>query len=49
MNEEQLTLFDDSEVTGSGQPHAWPTIKPEPEVAQSAQADELPLGIEDAA
>lgn len=49
MNEEQLTLFDDDEVTGSGQPHAWPTADPEPEAVQPTQADELPLNVEDAA
>ncbi|MFF2100894.1 hypothetical protein [Streptomyces sp. NPDC058202] len=51
MDQEQLTLFTDDAVIGTGRPLPWP--KPaaavEPETEQPQQADELPFEAEDAA
>lgn len=36
---QQLTLFDDDAVTGTGRPHPWPAAAPE---AQPEEPDENP-------
>lgn len=51
MDQEQLTLFTDDAVTGTGRLHPWPqaVAAVEPETEQPQQADELPFEAEDAA
>lgn len=42
---QQLALFGDDEVVGTGQPHPWPTAaEPEPETADE-NPDQLPLAF----
>lgn len=51
MDQEQLTLFTDDAVTGTGRLHPWPKAVTVAEVETEApqQADELPFEAEDAA
>lgn len=54
MEQQQLTLFPDTEVTGTGRPIPWPVAQDDAGddtmPVQPAQVEELPLGsIEDAA
>lgn len=50
---QQLTLFGDGDVTGSGQPYPWPAADAEPETeTPSVNPDQLAFddaGTEDAA
>lgn len=47
MQQEQLTLFGDDQVVGTGQPHPWPTVAAdvEPETA-AVDPDQLAFGDE---
>ena len=36
MQQEQLALFGDDQVVGTGQPHPWPTAEPPAEVETDA-------------
>lgn len=55
METQQLALFGDDQVVGTGQPHPWPTVEPvvekEAGVVDPDQLafDETPESIEDAA
>lgn len=39
MQQEQLALFGDSDVTGSGKPYPWPVAAPELEADTEAPVD----------
>jgi hypothetical protein len=41
MQQEQLALFGDDDVTGSGQPRPWPAAAPEPEAETTVDPDQL--------
>lgn len=37
MQQEQLALFGDDQVVGTGRPHPWPTAEPADEAEESEQ------------
>lgn len=41
MQQEQLALFGDDQVVGTGQPHPWPAAVPEPEPETVVDPDQL--------
>lgn len=43
---DQLALFPDVEVTGTGQLHPWPAAEPEPEDTATADTGQLAFGEE---
>lgn len=49
METQQLALFGDDQVVGTGQPHPWPTIEPADEAETDAvDPGQLAFGDEDA-
>jgi hypothetical protein len=46
---DQLALFPDTAVTGSGQPRPWPAVEPQPEPDITADVDtgQIAFGEED--
>ena len=50
MQQEQLALFGDEDVVGTGRPHPWPAAAPDPEPERVDDPDQLafdePVGEE---
>lgn len=47
MQQEQLALFGDEDVVGTGRPYPWPVAAPDPEPELTADPDQLAFDEDD--